>query len=169
MPHSHEPRSVKQLERKKSHLGRNASIAGFLIILALFVWIEASPLSANNFYFSHTQIGCGVMFATHNRFIRIQATLKNNRNVPFHYVSAEILLTHFTLKDGTVVPVNSLYVDRNSTYNATVVIGWEARSNLPFGGPNPVASIDYIVTIHVQEVAQPIVLPLTVPEKDLSC
>jgi hypothetical protein len=163
--------SFSQSEKRKnrrSHLGRNASIVGFLVLIALIVWSQTSPLSANDFYFGHIDRICGYD-AHHLRFLRVNATLQNNKNTPFHFLSAKVSMVSYTLSNGTVVPVNLEWIDNETTFSTIHMISWQAQSNMPVGGPTPIASIEFVVTASIQEVAQQIILPVAIPNKDISC
>lgn len=149
---------------KPKRKGLSAKKILFLFVLIIvIVWGIYSVLSkpvelkSSDFLIVSQSQTCGVSKKTGGPSLLIGFNLVNNLNAPFHYVSANVILVHFTLSNRTVVSVNEQIVENEATFATQHVIS--VQFNLPNLPSNiTVVQAEFTITAHIQEVSNPIVL-----------
>jgi hypothetical protein len=114
-----------------------------------------SPLSINDFNISPVPFTICLNGSNGFKIESLQASIQNNLNLPFHYISATIIFANYTLANGTVVTVNHQWIDKNQTFNTTHTFNLGADFKIPNGGMK-IVNVEFVITAYVQEVSQPI-------------
>lgn len=84
----------------------------------------------------------------------------NTKNIPFHLVSATVVLVNATFSDGTVISVDQRILDNNQTYDTTHRISAEFK--IPSAPSNATMTQAWIaITLNVSEISIPIQLPFS--------
>jgi hypothetical protein len=157
MPHDEKPK------KKRSHIVRNLAVLGFILLIVWFaVFIITTP-AATDF-----QIRYGIACGHDNGmdFISITTLVRNIHDTNFHFTSEQIQFVQYILVNGTVVPLNAQFTDNNQTFNALHESKFIFHLNTPATAPK-IASIEFVVTAHVQETDQPIVQSATEQTADI--
>lgn len=94
--------------------------------------------------------------------VTVNTQLQNQKNIAFHYISAEIVFANYTLANGTVVQVNEQWADNNRTFGTTHTFNLAFNSQVLNSGPK-ITQVEFIIAADVQEVGQPIIGLVTTP------
>jgi hypothetical protein len=165
---------MSKTKNNRSHLARNVFIlvVVLLTMLALVgalnqlpptsqVSTSSSALSAGDFYVASTGYLCIIANDTGFKVLDMTSQLTNHRNIAFHFLSAKILVANYTLANGTVVSLNKMESDTVPTFEAVHRLSISVDTNIPKSGPK-ITNIGLTITVYIQEVSEPITLPLNV-------
>jgi hypothetical protein len=123
----------------------------------------SSQLLPSDFYIVPTKGDCGFITSSSLKAFILSAELHNNKDLPFHFVVAQISIVNYTLANGTVIVSNEQQSDNITSYGTTHSFdNIEVYTTLPKTSPK-IATIDFVATVYVQEVSGPITIPFSLP------
>jgi len=167
-------------KKKRPHLVRNAFIVIFFILVSAIVIdalnqsnvgstqsstvsTDSVPLSSSDFYIVPTKGDCGFFGSSDNlKGFVLSAELRNNKDEPFHFVVAQILVANYTLTNGTVIASDQQQGDNFTSYGTSHSFSVDVFTKIPKSGPK-ISSIEFIATVYVQEVPGAITIPFNLP------